>query len=178
MQGLQPSIRKSRTENDETATRPGPLRRHSESLTAQSSFLSPSRAGLHRERSSLSAGREESEIILAPSAHSLQDPNFPNLKLTWIHVPYNNPTWVPVSSNLPDFHYLLTQKDVLERISIEKGPDVHSKMLDHEHWHSKHVRGRHQEHHHACFLKPHCSFFGLESGMSVVLCYKRLIEHV
>ncbi|TGO43329.1 hypothetical protein BHYA_0002g01340 [Botrytis hyacinthi] len=138
-QGLQPSIRKSRTENDETATRPGPLRRHSESLAAQSSFLSPSRADIHQERSSLSAGLEESEIVLAPSVHPLQDPDFSNLKLTWIHVPYNNPIWVPVSSNFPDFHYLLTQKDVLERISIEKGPDIHSKMLDHEHWHSKHV---------------------------------------
>ncbi|THV53682.1 hypothetical protein BGAL_0044g00070 [Botrytis galanthina] len=162
-QGVQPSIRKSRTENEETATRPGPLRRHSESLTAQSSFLSPSRAGLHQERSSLYAGREESEIILAPSAHPLQDPNFPNLKLTWIHVPYNNPTWVP---------------DVLERISIEKGPDVHSKMLDHEHWHSKHVRGRHQEHHHACFLKPHCSFFGLESALPKIGVTSVDINHV
>ncbi|KAF7942805.1 uncharacterized protein EAE97_006259 [Botrytis byssoidea] len=73
---------------------------------------------------------------------------FVTLEFMWIHVPFNNPTWVP---------------DILERISVEKGSDVHSKMLDHEHWHSKHVRGRYQEHHHACFLKPHCSFFGLES---------------
>ncbi|TGO71257.1 hypothetical protein BELL_0601g00060 [Botrytis elliptica] len=146
--GLQPSIRKSRTENDETETRPEPPRRYSESLTAQSSFLSPHRASLHQEKSSSSTGREEIEIILTPSVPPLLDPNFSNLKLTWIHVPFNNPTWVP---------------DVLERISNEKGPDVHSKMLDHEHWHSKQVCGRHQEHHHACFLKPYCSFFGLES---------------
>ncbi|KAF5876175.1 putative ankyrin repeat protein [Botrytis fragariae] len=147
-QGSQPSIRKSRTENEENSTRPGPFRRHSESLAVQSSFLSPSRADLHQDKSSSSAGREESGIVLTPSVPPLLDPSFSKLKLTWIHVPFNNPTWVP---------------DVLERISNEKGPDVHSKMLDHEHWHSKQVRGRHQEHHHACFLKPHCSFFGLES---------------
>ena len=99
--GSQPSIRKSRTENDETATRPGPLRRHSESLTAQSSFLSPSRAGLHQDKSSSSAEREGNESFLSPIAPPLQDPNFSNLKLTWIHVPFNNPKWVPVSSRLP-----------------------------------------------------------------------------
>ncbi|TGO22518.1 hypothetical protein BPAE_0164g00050 [Botrytis paeoniae] len=151
-QGSQPSIRKSRTENEETTTRPGPLRRHSESLAVQSSFLSPSRADLHQDKSSSSAGREESGIVLTPSVPPSLDPSFSNLKLTWIHVPFNNPTWVP---------------DVLERISNEKGPDVHSKMLDHEHWHSKQVRGRHQEHHHACFLKPHCSFFGLETSPKI-----------
>ncbi|TGO92257.1 hypothetical protein BPOR_0007g00410 [Botrytis porri] len=123
-QGSQPSIRKSRTENKETATEPGLLRRHSESLAVQGSFLSPSRADIHQDKSSSSVGREESRIVLTPSVPPLLNPNFSNLKLTWIHVPFNNPTWVP---------------DVLERISNEKGPDVHSKMLDHEHWHSKQV---------------------------------------
>ncbi|KAM0142996.1 hypothetical protein ACHAO1_000830 [Botrytis cinerea] len=98
--GSQPSIRKSRTENDETATRPGPLRRHSESLTAQSSFLSPSRAGLHQDKSSSSAEREGNESFLSPIAPPLQDPNFSNLKLTWIHVPFNNPKWVPKVGSL------------------------------------------------------------------------------
>ncbi|TEY81838.1 hypothetical protein BOTCAL_0031g00300 [Botryotinia calthae] len=109
--GSQPSIRKSRTENDETATRPGSFRRHSESLTAQTSFLSPSRASLHQDKSSSSAEREESENFLSPIAPPLQDLDFSNLKLTWIHVPFNNPKWVP---------------DVLEAISFEKGPDVHT----------------------------------------------------
>jgi len=53
---------------------------------------------------------------------------------------------------------------VLEKISVEKGPNLYDKLLSAEHWESKHVRGRHAEHH-ACFVKPGCSFIGPEIGM-------------
>ncbi|KAI9647362.1 hypothetical protein NHQ30_003747 [Ciborinia camelliae] len=146
---LQPPPIESQIVTDNIATRSGPLRRHSEAQPSHISFLSPpGAAGIHRNKSSSSLGLQGNESAVTTIPLPLQDPSSSKLKLKWIHVPFNNPTWV---------------QDVLARISVEKGPDIHSRMLDAEHWHSKHMRGRHQEHHHACYLKPHCSFFGLEN---------------
>jgi hypothetical protein len=47
---------------------------------------------------------------------------------------------------------------------VEKGPS-HEKLMGMEYWKSKHVRGRHAEHH-ACFVKPGCSFIGSEISKS------------
>jgi hypothetical protein len=58
-------------------------------------------------------------------------------------------------------------QDVLETISTDKGRDCDSKLLSPEHWESRHVRGRHAEHH-ACFLKPGCSYIGPEISKSTV----------
>lgn len=93
----QPSILRSQTESDDIPTRPGPLRRHSEFQPAHTSFLSPSGANIHLNESSLSLERGVNRIDLPPISTPLQNFNFSKLKLTWIHVPFNNPTWVPVS---------------------------------------------------------------------------------
>ncbi|ESZ92794.1 putative ankyrin repeat-containing protein [Sclerotinia borealis F-4128] len=87
----------SQIETDDTAAKPEPLLRHSESQTAHNSFLSPSGADFHRNKSSLSQGLKESESLVTPVLAPLQNSNVSKLKLTWIHVPFNNPTWVLVS---------------------------------------------------------------------------------
>ncbi|MCJ1244358.1 hypothetical protein MMC30_001556 [Trapelia coarctata] len=87
-------------------------------------------------------------FTLPPSR--LVKPDVSDRKLTWIHVPFNNPTWV---------------SEVLRSISIDKGKNCHEKLLDLRNWESKHVRARQSEHH-ACFVKPGCSLIPHESGVT------------
>ncbi|TVY39411.1 hypothetical protein LOCC1_G006545 [Lachnellula occidentalis] len=112
------------------------LRRNSEVQT-QPFLLLPDL--LHRE--SVPRGRRGSESAVSPSSQvTFTRPDVSNRKLVWVHVPFNNPIWV---------------KNILEAISVEKGPNHHDKLLSIENWESRHVRGRHAEHH-ACFVKPGC----------------------
>ncbi|TVY80430.1 hypothetical protein LSUE1_G004752 [Lachnellula suecica] len=118
-------------------------RRHSE-VPNQPFMLRPDIV----HRSSSPRGRRGSESAINPAAQvTFSKPDVSNQRLVWVHVPYNNPSWV--------------KKDVLEAISVEKGPNHYDRLLSIEHWESKHVRGRHAEHH-ACFVKPGCSFIGAE----------------
>lgn len=98
---LQPPITESRVTIDDTATRPRPLRRHSEAQPKQVSFLSPySSAGMYQNRSTSSLEFKGIEGVVNPTTLPLQNPNSSKLKLKWIHVPFNNPTWVQVSTKI------------------------------------------------------------------------------
>jgi hypothetical protein len=44
--------------------------------------------------------RPSDELSRKPSAQSLTRPNADNLRLTWVHLPFNNPTWCSVSTPL------------------------------------------------------------------------------
>lgn len=71
-------------------------------------------------------------------------------------------------------------QDVLETISTDKGRDCDSKLLNSEHWDSRHIRGRHAEHH-ACFLKPGCSYIGPEISeriLHIILVGKALLTSI
>ena len=78
------------------------------------------------------------------SDHGPPLPAMEKLKLTWVHVPYTHTGWV---------------RQVLARISEERGLDIHSDFLKEEHWTSNHHHGRHAAPH-AKFVKS--SFVDLD----------------
>ncbi|KAH6670519.1 hypothetical protein B0J14DRAFT_516061 [Halenospora varia] len=110
------------------------------SLPAQPFLLSP--MNLHRTPSPSRGRRRSESAVNAASLATFTKPDVSKQRLVWIHVPYNNPSWV---------------KDIMTRISAEKGRTSYERLLNAENWQSKHVRGRHAEHH-SCFVKPGCSF--------------------
>lgn len=90
--------------------------------------------------------REGSAVTDNPARPSLHThPSKETPKFVWIHVPANNPSWVP---------------KVLEALSSYQKMDL-SELLNEEHWKSRHARGRHSQHH-ACFLKSTCAFASLK----------------
>ncbi|KAG9245954.1 hypothetical protein BJ878DRAFT_499088 [Calycina marina] len=110
-------------------------------------LLSPETSRRKRERSrerGLQRSNRRSSIAIETSPIVFVKPDASKQRLLWVHVPFNNPIWV---------------RDILSAISTEKGRDCHHKLIGREHWESKHVRGRHAEHH-ACFLKPACDIVG------------------
>ncbi|KAH8593695.1 hypothetical protein B0O99DRAFT_515442 [Bisporella sp. PMI_857] len=119
-------------------------------VVAEGDYLSPESPKLPRDRSrdrtNVRGRRRSSLAAINTTPVTFIKPDVSKQKLVWLHVPFNNPAWV---------------RDVLTTISVDKGRDCHSKLLNAEHWESKHVRGRHAEHH-ACFLKPACSVVGVD----------------
>ena len=71
-----------------------PSRRHSD---AHQSLLKPL---AHHKESISSRGRRGSEGAMAPV--SFLKPDISNQKLTWVHVPFNNPSWVKVNCVLKE----------------------------------------------------------------------------
>lgn len=64
-------------------------------------------------------------------------------KFVWIHLPFNNPTWV---------------KSIMQSLQVSYGKDL-SSLYGHDFWATKHTRGRHAQHY-AYFAKPGCYFSG------------------
>ncbi|KFA47890.1 hypothetical protein S40293_05188 [Stachybotrys chartarum IBT 40293] len=64
-------------------------------------------------------------------------------KFVWVHVPFNNPTWV---------------KEMLETLQVYHKKD-YSPLYSHDFWATRHTRGRHSQHW-AYFAKPGCYFTG------------------
>ena len=65
---------------------------------------------------------------ITPTDLGPQLPTMDRLKLTWVHIPYTHPGWVP---------------SVLGVFFKEKRPDTYLDFLKQEHWASNHNRGRH-----------------------------------
>lgn len=79
------------------------LRRHSEA-PIQPFLLRPD--VIHRD-SSPNRGRRGSESAINPTSQvTFSKPDTSNQKLVWVHVPYNNPSWVKVSRT----HFLSPEK--------------------------------------------------------------------
>jgi hypothetical protein len=75
-------------------------RRHSEVPPPQSSLLKPTMS--HRD--SASRGRRGSEGAINESLPiTFTKPDISQQRLVWVHVPFNNPTWVRVSTKLDTF---------------------------------------------------------------------------
>jgi hypothetical protein len=75
-------------------------RRHSEVPPPQSSLLKPTMA--HRD--SASRGRRGSEGAINESLPiTFTKPDISQQRLVWVHLPFNNPTWVRVSRKLETF---------------------------------------------------------------------------
>ncbi|KND92008.1 hypothetical protein TOPH_03316 [Tolypocladium ophioglossoides CBS 100239] len=62
-------------------------------------------------------------------------------RFVWVHVPFNNPTWV---------------KNVLQTLEVCYKRDL-SMLYSHDFWAARHTRGRHAQHY-AYFAKPGCYF--------------------
>ncbi|KAL8796496.1 MAG: hypothetical protein Q9195_001170 [Heterodermia aff. obscurata] len=87
--------------------------------------------------------------LASPSDHGPPLPAMETLKLTWVHIPYTHTGWV---------------RQVLGRISEERGLDAHSDFLKEEHWASNHHHGRHAAPH-AKFVKS--SFVDLDKRVGL-----------
>lgn len=73
-------------------------------------------------------------------------------KFVWIHVPFNNPSWV---------------RKVFDTLSV-KDERNYLELFNSEHWAFRHTRGRHSQHH-ASYLKPACGYTPLNSKRSTIL---------
>ena len=71
---------------------------------------------------------EERRAAIDPADPGPQLPAMDQLKLTWVHIPYTHPGWVPL---------------VLDQFSKERRLDARSDFLKEEHWASNHNHGRH-----------------------------------
>lgn len=137
----------------------------SSSTTAelQTTASQGSAASQHPRRSpaldSGAGGRTVSGIMKEGSAlrylagFSRPDPN--RRKFMWMHLPFNNPTWV---------------KSVFETISRTKNQSF-AHVFNHQHWYSKHVTGRHSQIQ-PSYVHPSCAFVpsrkcGLTTSLSL-----------
>ncbi|KAI6784937.1 Protein SERAC1-like protein [Emericellopsis cladophorae] len=68
-------------------------------------------------------------------------PDVSQRKFVWIHVPYNNPTWV---------------KNIIETLQVSYKRN-YSALYSNDFWASKHTKGRHSQHY-AYFAKPGCYY--------------------
>ncbi|KAK9439998.1 ankyrin repeat protein [Metarhizium brunneum] len=75
----------------------------------------------------------------APGA--FMKPDVRSRKFVWVHVPFNNPTWV---------------KSVLQSLEASYGGD-YSTLYGQDFWMTRHTRGRHAQHY-AHYAKPGCYF--------------------
>lgn len=79
---------------------------------------------------------------------SFSKPDRKTRKFIWVHLPFNNPSWV---------------KKVFDTLSVKEGRDF-SDLFSPEHWSSRHARGRHSQHH-ACYLKSACVYIPLKPSL-------------
>ncbi|KAI1751573.1 hypothetical protein F4782DRAFT_540841 [Xylaria castorea] len=75
-------------------------------------------------------------------------PNPSKRKFMWIHLPFNNPSWV---------------KSIFDKIS-ENQNRSYSKLLSNDYWTSKHVQGR-SSNWHVSYVKPGCAFVPAETSI-------------
>lgn len=100
-----------------------------------------------RHRASGSATVDESAVVdegdlVDDVVHGvLVRPQAKARKFVWVHLPYNNPTWVT---------------DILKTLQVSYMRDF-SDMSNHDFWVRSHTRGRHSQHY-AHFAKPGCYF--------------------
>ncbi|TFB03856.1 hypothetical protein CCMA1212_004116 [Trichoderma ghanense] len=100
-----------------------------------------------RHRASGSATVDESAVVdegdlVDDVAHgALMRPQAKARKFVWIHLPYNNPTWVT---------------DILKTLQVSYMRDF-SDLSNHDFWVRSHTRGRHSQHY-AHYAKPGCYF--------------------
>lgn len=93
-------------------------------------------------RTAKNADRRTSETVIVDEVPvAFTKPEAHSRKFTWIHLPYNNPTWV-------------TKVFETLQVSYERN---FSPLFNQEFWAMRHSRGRHSQHY-AYFAKPGCYF--------------------
>lgn len=94
---------------------------------------------LDQKRQSPSLTPRQKPPSSAQNPHVPDEPRVEDKKFEWVHIPFNNPTWV---------------KKVFETLSVHDARD-YDEIFGSSHWGSRHTRARHPRHH-ASFLKPTC----------------------
>ncbi|KAG6034232.1 hypothetical protein E4U41_006630, partial [Claviceps citrina] len=80
-------------------------------------------------------------VIVDGVSMAFAPPDVKSRKFVWMHVPFNNPTWV---------------KSILQTLAVSYGKD-YSALYGQDFWMTKHTRGRHAQHY-AYHAKPGCYF--------------------
>ncbi|KAL3959232.1 hypothetical protein ACCO45_007394 [Purpureocillium lilacinum] len=86
-------------------------------------------------------GRVTETVVVDEVPVAFVRPDVKARRFVWVHVPFNNPTWV---------------KDVLQTLEVSYKRD-YSSLYSHDFWATRHTRGRHAQHY-AYFAKPGCYF--------------------
>ncbi|UNI19559.1 hypothetical protein JDV02_005740 [Purpureocillium takamizusanense] len=86
-------------------------------------------------------GRIKETVVVDEVPVAFVRPDVKARRFVWVHVPFNNPTWV---------------KDVLQTLEVSYKRDF-SSLYSHDFWATRHTRGRHAQHY-AYFAKPGCYF--------------------
>ncbi|KHN94939.1 ankyrin repeat protein [Metarhizium album ARSEF 1941] len=85
---------------------------------------------------------DASEVVIVDQAPmAFVKPDVESRKFLWVHVPFNNPTWV---------------KSVLQSLEASYKKD-YSALYGQDFWMTRHTRGRHAQHY-AHYAKPGCYF--------------------
>lgn len=105
----------------------------------------PADLGFHHARDRRESETTSKPDIQIPSKETTSPRNTVR-KFVWIHVPFNNPTWV---------------RKVFDTLSVKEEKDF-MELFNKDNWASRHARGRHSQHH-ACFLKPACNHIPLRT---------------
>ncbi|OAA41791.1 ankyrin repeat protein [Metarhizium rileyi] len=86
-------------------------------------------------------GGPSDAVIVEDVPIAFMKPNLKSRKFVWVHVPFNNPTWV---------------KSVLQSLEVSNRKD-YSTLYGQDFWMTRHTRGRHAQHY-AYYAKPGCYF--------------------
>ncbi|KJZ73934.1 hypothetical protein HIM_06602 [Hirsutella minnesotensis 3608] len=86
-------------------------------------------------------GRASEAAVTDEMPSAFARPDVKARRFVWVHVPFNNPTWV---------------KSVLQTLEVTYKKD-YSSLYGHDFWATRHTRGRHPQHY-AYFAKPGCYF--------------------
>lgn len=101
--------------------------------------LAPELGSAQAETSTPSPAQRQKLPSNAQHPHVPVELRVEDKKFEWVHVPFNNPTWV---------------EKVFEILSVHDATD-YAEIVGASHWGSRHTRARHPQHH-ACFLKSTC----------------------
>lgn len=95
----------------------------------------------------------DDEVMMVPTRRpSVTQPDMNNRKFIWVHLPFNNPSWV---------------RKVFDTLGVTGRKDF-SEVFNAENWSTKHTRGRHSQHH-GCFLKSSCGYMPARPKRSLTL---------
>lgn len=100
-------------------------------------------AVINLRKDAKNSNRRSSETAIADeqTPAALSRPEISSRKFIWVHLQYNNPTWV---------------KKILETLQNSNKKD-YSPLYNNDFWATKHTRGRHAQHY-AYYAKPGCYF--------------------
>ena len=103
--------------------------------------------------------RTSESVIIDEVPTALSRSELQNRKFAWVHLPFNNPTWVKVSKLVSEYRALSNDSGLQKVLqTLEKADKKdYSNLYGQEFWMTRHTRGRHAQHY-AYHAKPGCYF--------------------